>query len=152
MVAERALQKHHHDRHILTKPKPDGFHKGQWVALQDPSSKLWTLKGQITEEVAPRSFNVQMPGGKILRRNQRHLRKTYSTASSFQPEETDDTDTLVEEEEHSGGDSEATLSADSDATEPYDDREDDELFVLKQNVSHRGRMIKAKKPLDYDEL
>ena len=71
-----------------------------------------------------------MPGGKILRRSQRHLRKTYSTASSFQLEETD-TDALVEEEEHLGGDSEAT--ADSDATEPYDDRDDnddDELFVL----------------------
>ena len=121
------------------------------------------------EEVAPRSFNIKIPGRTTLRRNQRQLRRLHSTTSTFQPNDESDTETIVgEDNEHQeSDDSQSTLSADSDATQPYDEDSDfdrDELFELKQNItrhgrttrsghySRSGRKVKNRAPLDYEEI
>ena len=159
MVAERTKQKIYHDRKLNKTPKLEEFHKGQWVAIQDPDTKLWTQRGRIVEEIAPRSYNVQIPGRGILRRNRRHLRKVQSTTSSYQPRDDLDDNELSssteESENHENYFSETTLT-DSDATQPYDEESEDELFELEQmeNTTHSrsGRSIKRKQPLDYDDI
>ena len=156
MIAERAIQKKHHDKKIAGRQRTEEFHKGQWVAIQDPDTKLWILKGRIIEEVAPRSYNVQIPGRGILRRNRKHLRKVQSTTSTFQPNnELDDSELSMNDEENNEQDSENTETtlSDSDATQPYDE-DSDGLFELDQTESPRRsrRTLKIKKPLDYDDL
>merc|ERR1712131_344584 len=80
LLAERKVQKHHHDRKIFNKATTETFKPGQRVAIQDPVSKQWSIKGQIVEEVAPRSFTIRTSGTQqLLRRNRRHIRKPHST-------------------------------------------------------------------------
>ena len=83
LLAERSAQKHHHDSKLLVKSKVETFKPGQRVALQDPRSKEWSIRGQIIEEVAPRSFTVRVPGKREhLHRNRRQIRKLHSTTST----------------------------------------------------------------------
>ena len=83
LLAERTVQKHQHDRRIFSKTRTETFRPGQRVALQDPVSKEWSVRGEIVEEVAPRSFSVRIDGTrKLLRRNRRHIRKLHSTKTS----------------------------------------------------------------------
>ena len=47
------------------------------VAIQEEQTKEWTRRGKIVREVAPRSYEVAVENGHILRRNQRYLRQVY---------------------------------------------------------------------------
>lgn len=54
--------------------KPPEFEEGQVVAVQDPKSKLWK-QGEIDRKlVQPRSYEVKLANGQIIRRNVRDIR------------------------------------------------------------------------------
>lgn len=67
---QKVKQKQLHDRTAKHMPmlKP-----GDTVHLRDISTGTWRLKGQVTEEVAPRSYRIQMENGLSLRRNRTDL-------------------------------------------------------------------------------
>ncbi|CAJ1071376.1 hypothetical protein DPX16_23335, partial [Xyrichtys novacula] len=46
---------------------------GDMVRLRDISTGTWRQEGQVEEEVAPRSFRIQMENGTSLRRNRTDL-------------------------------------------------------------------------------
>ena len=70
---ERAEAKYYHNRK-LPQFQPRGFKNGQMFAIQEEQTKEWTRRGKIVREVAPRSYEVAVENGHILRRNQRYLR------------------------------------------------------------------------------
>lgn len=67
---QKVKQKQLHDRTAKHLPmlKP-----GDTVRLRDISTGTWRQKGQVTEEVAPRSFRIQMENELSLRRNRTDL-------------------------------------------------------------------------------
>ena len=139
LVAERSKQKEQHDKNIRKTATNNKFHPGQTVAIQDHISKEWSIRGTIVEEVAPRSFTVQVYNKGILRRNQRQIRKTYSTTSyttpCIQPAE-------PETNEDSDSDTDTIPYGDSDASTIS---EENELMTTRS-----GRIVKQKLLLDYE--
>ena len=154
LMAERTTQKRYHDKNVSTKLIRETFRPNQRVALQDPSTKEWTLRGQIIEEVAPRSYEVMLANGTVLRRNRCHIRKLHSTRSNNDSSPTQVPQEpivptgyeLVEESQHEESDS------DSD-TIPYanssaEEASDDELSIPRRS----RRAVKIHRPLDYQDL
>ena len=170
LLAERRVQKHHHDRKIFSKATTETFKAGQRVAIQDPVSKQWSIKGQIVEEVAPRSFTIRTSGTQqLLRRNRRHIRKLHSTTSSTinlptneqhqQYEHYNNNDQEVptptqQELFNELPDEQFDNSADeSDSdTIPYSDRNTYEAIHEGQYITKGGRAVQTRKPLDYEEI
>ena len=156
LMAEREVQKHHHDKKLpTTKPPTSKFLPGQRVAVQHHQSKEWSIRGQIVEKVGPRSYTVRTAHDTLLRRNQIQIRKLHSTTSW------NDTTTTQQQLFHDLDDSTHNTSSsdyDSDDSEistlPYD--EDDETYMLdhdqQQQTSSRGRVIQLKHPTDYEDL
>ena len=155
-MAEREVQKHHHDKKLpTTKPPTSKFLPGQRVAVQHHQSKEWSIRGQIVEKVGPRSYTVRTAHDTLLRRNQIQIRKLHSTTSW------NDTTTTQQQLFHDLDDSTHNTSSsdyDSDGSEistlPYD--KDDETYMLdhdqQQQTSSRGRVIQLKHPTDYEDL
>ena len=153
LVAERKVQKHYHDKNISSRTISEGFRPKQRVALQDPSTKEWTLRGQIVEEVAPRSYTVQLTNGTVLRQNRCHIRKLYSTTSNTnnflppleEPQELIPTDDeLTEESQYDESDSD---------TIPYDHSSEEEAEEDEPCIPRRSnRTVKIHRPLDYQDL
>ena len=173
-MAERKTQKQQHDRKINCRSDPESFRPGQRVALQDPVSKEWSVRGQIIEEVAPRSFAVRVPGGhKPLRRNRQQLRKLHSTTSTNgdtlnqnqqQPQQhhqhhqhqqhqqlEDELYDFPNEVDEFPGECDDDNYSDSD-TIPYDDRDTFHTENKDNTVTRSGRQVQIRKPLDYDEI
>ena len=85
LLERQAQQKYFHDQNGV-KELPQ-LVPGQRVTVQSDSGK-WTpaiIRNQCQE---PRSYQIELPGGKILRRNRRHLRSvvTAQNRSDFQRE------------------------------------------------------------------
>ena len=50
-----------HDRHVArTNNTPESFRPGHRVALQHPDTKEWSVRGYIIDQVAPRSYDVDV--------------------------------------------------------------------------------------------
>ena len=153
-MAERRKQKQQHDKKIINKYKPEEFRPKQRVALQDPSTKEWTVRGQIIEEVAPRSYNIKLTNGRILRRNRHHIRKLYSTTSNTDTAPP----TLVEPDEQLTDDEsihDSQYSSDSD-TIPYEHSDAEVEETVNNNnqprITRSGRIVHDHRPLDYQDL
>ena len=156
LMAERRNQKHHHDKNI-SKTTRETFRPGQRVALQNPKTKEWTVRGRIIEEVAPRSYNVQVSDKSILRRNRIHIRKLHSTTSTREEDNTDSYPDITNEPPvHYDSDSDTSTIPydDNDATVAFDTEHDaQEMQHPEQQTTARSRRIrKAHRPVDYDEL
>ena len=67
---QKAKQKQLHDRTAKHLPK---LKPGDTVRLRDISTGTWRQQGQVGEEVAPRSYRIQMESGLSLRRNRTDL-------------------------------------------------------------------------------
>ena len=176
LLAERQTQKQQHDRKIFTKTTSETFRLGQRVALQDPTSKQWSIRGRIVEEVAPRSFSVRIAGTqKLLRRNRRHIRKLHSTTSTREdmhtPEQHDEQHDEQQQQTENNQHQLPTIqnnhpselqyhepSSDSSANDsdtdtiPYDDKDTYNTLHEGQVITRSGRAVHAKKPLDYEEI
>ena len=78
IVADRRKSKQNYDRHVPKQVKNVvDFTTNQRVVVQDDCTKEWTLYGKIHKEVAPRSYQVRLDKGGLLRRNRRFIRKVY---------------------------------------------------------------------------
>ena len=151
LMAERTAQKKQHDKKIFHNLPADAFRAGQRVALQDPATKLWTDRGQIVKEVAPRSFEVKVDGKNTLRRNQRQLRKLYSTTSTREEaraEEEHNEPTQQEDQSPYNSDSDSDSST---STIPYDE----DVEAYEQHVAslpRSKRSVHFRAPTDYEDL
>ena len=156
IMAERYKQKEYHDQKVSA--NRDDFQRGQRVAIQDHVTKEWSIKGRIVQEVAPRSYTIQVSeGGNVLRRNRSQIRKLHSTTSTSRytarPEEdsdeyASDSDTIPYDEEgelQSG--SEEEYWSESDESWSVSEEEDDEEPIR----SSRGRVIRSRRPVDYED-
>ena len=156
MMAERTAQKEQHDKKVDNRRTADQFHAGQRVALQDPASKLWTDRGRIVKEVAPRSFEVKVDGKNTLRRNTRHLRKLHSTTSTstrHEPIESEDEDIpatghepIVNDDEDFYSDSDSSTS-----TIPYEEDMDAHESLV-ASLPRSRRTVHFREPTDYEDL
>ena len=177
LLAERSTQKQHHDRKLLSRPEVDTFRPGQRVALQDPKSKEWSIRGQIVKEVAPRSFAVLVPGRvEPLRRNRSQLRKLHSTTSTnvqqqhrpqqqqhqFQQQQQQQQQQPHEQHQYPHhvtstnehfDDSDEVSDTD---TIPYDEEDAYDSLPEEQQSTNKttryGRTVRPKKPMDYQEI
>ena len=71
-------QKEYHDKHTRDLPP---LYKEQPVVIQDQTSGLWTPAKVVEECPQPRSYIVQTPDGRSLRRNRRHVQAAVTTPS-----------------------------------------------------------------------
>ena len=139
---ERQVQKQYFDKtHHTT--KPGIFRKGQIVAIQNHRTKEWTLKGTITAEIAPRSYQIKLNNGNITRRNTKNIKKVHAlTVEGPNPMMTPIAFTEQGNNELSDSDEDSdTIPYDEDdtttddATEPYMMSDEDE--TEKAYVTHR---------------
>ena len=180
LMEERNTQKHHHDRKILTKTKPETFRPGQQVAIQDHVTKEWSIHGRIVEQVAPRSYTIQRPGKqKLLRRNSRQIRKLFSTTSTFSTK--GNTHTYEQQHHHHHHQqqqqqhhqqqhqldndqhqlqpdelldeqlSDNSYESDTD-TIPYDDNDTCQTMHEGQQTTRFGRLVHSRRPMDYADI
>ena len=82
IIYDRKLSKSYHDKHTSQPPKTTVFQSGQLVAIQDPATKEWTRRGRIIKMVAPRSYEVNVGQGKILRWNRQAIRRLHVVISA----------------------------------------------------------------------
>ena len=143
---ERKSAKQYHDNKFVKRIPSTHFTSGQTVAIQHATTKEWTLRGKILKEVAPRSFDVKLSDGRVLRRNQRFLRKLHihltsvDVPTTIPMDELSDDDSTIAFEESDG---------DSDETVPYVNSSDESDNICR---SRYDRVVKRKHPIDYDEL
>lgn len=157
LITERIIQKKYHDMKIPQRnlQQHDTFRMGQHVAIQDPSTKEWSIRGKITKEIAPRSFTIMTDHGTTLRRNIKHIRRLPSISSYFEQHDNTMITTTPPYDSNSDND-----------TIPYDETSDQELALeeatheFEQDIvlegtpvtTRSGRPIKMNKPTDYDDL
>lgn len=84
---QRAKQKTYYDKRTRRLPE---LCVGEEVRLKDRSN-LWNQKGIVLEQIQPRSYNVEMSSGVVLRRNRQHL-LTDVSAESEQTEQVEKTE------------------------------------------------------------
>ena len=70
---QRLSAKFHHDTKLQI-TKSELFITGNKVAIQDTKTKEWSTRGTAIDQVAPRSYTVNV-NGKVLRRNQSQMTK-----------------------------------------------------------------------------
>ncbi|XP_038139714.1 uncharacterized protein LOC119782701 [Cyprinodon tularosa] len=85
---QKAKQKKLHDR--MAKHLPI-LKLGDTVRLRDISTGTWRKKGRVEEEVAPRSFRIQVENGTSLRRNRTDL-QLQTTGTDMAAQEMDQQD------------------------------------------------------------
>ena len=151
---ERELAKQYHDNKFVKRIPSTHFTSGQTVAIQHTTTKEWTLHGKILKEVAPRSFDIKLSDGRVLRRNQRFLRKLHihltsvDVPTTIPMDELSDEDSTIAFEESDG---------DSDESVPYVNSSDEGSEIIQSDESDNicrsryGRVVK-RKHYDYDEL
>ena len=60
-ASERAQSKAYHDKkHATTRGSREEFQPGQAVAIQHETTKEWSVHGTIIQQVAPRSYEIQL--------------------------------------------------------------------------------------------
>ena len=100
LTKERLRAKDYDDRKGPTKQQTATFHQNQTVAVQDDQTKEWSLRGKIVREVAPRSYQVSLENGKLLRRNRTFIRRLHPV--SIPRENTQNQEPLTEAESIDG--------------------------------------------------
>ena len=89
LVTERKAQKKYFDQKSASKrsitAKTSQFRINQRVAVQDPQTHTWTLKGRIIELAGPTSYKIEMENGNIIRTNSRFIRKVYKLSPHAAP-------------------------------------------------------------------
>ena len=136
LTKERLRAKDYHDRKGPTKQQTATFHQNQTVAVQDDQTKEWSLREKIVREVAPRSYQVYLENGKILRGNRTFICRLHPV---FIPRENTQDQEPLAEAESIGGNENITGG---------------EGFVVAQGCKYSsfGHLIKKKTPTDYDDL
>lgn len=135
---ERKIAKQQHDK--TPNRLPTNFYPNQLVAIQTENGD-WTLRGRIIREVEPRSYEIKLDNGRLLRRNQVHLRKLYTLFAGASPGgrdlkgATSDSTTEV-----STNNSDSNCDSDSD-TIPYMGESD-------EYITRSGRRVKRKQMFD----
>ena len=134
LVRERLKQKEYHDRKKASERKiSNDFQINQRVAIQNHQDKTWSIKGRILEKVADRSYIIKTDQGSTIRRNTKFIRRVHPVISSTMPKNKRDKNhhIVVDENQLQGSQTEVT-----------------------ENVkrSRYGKVLKPKKPIDYDEL
>ena len=136
------------------------------VAIQHEETKEWSKRGRIVDNVALRSYTVKLQNGRTIRRNTRTLKKLHVVASNFFKVSNPP---IVEpnvsyplnpaQQENFESDSEGTtvpyMESDSETTTiPYMDSDEHELSSENsiQKTTRSGRVVKIKRPLDYEEI
>ena len=103
---QKVKQKRLHDRTAKHLPmlKP-----GDTVRLRDISTGTWRQQGQVEEEVAPRSYRIQMESGLSLRRNRTDLQlqqeptgEDITAQETVQQDATDFTEPASNGPDHAG--------------------------------------------------
>ena len=127
--------------------------------------KQLSIDGTVLHEVAPRSYEIQITDGTILRRNTKDIWKVYTLTSSVEPEYNgedvaedlkynidSDTETIVNET-FSNNDSDTIPYQESDSeTVPYKETDsDNEQYIDSPYMTKSGRQIKRKCPIDYED-
>ena len=127
--------------------------------------KQWSIDETVLHNVAPRSYEIQITDGTILRRNTKDIQKVYSLTSSVEPEYNgedvaedlkynidSDTETIVNET-FSNNDSDTIPYQESDSeTVPYKETDsDNEQYIDSPYMTKSGRQIKRKCPIDYED-
>ena len=69
VVTERNAIKEWHDNRKPITTSTAVYHPNQLVAVQDDTTREWTRKGRIVREVEPRSYEIRLDNGRLLRRN-----------------------------------------------------------------------------------
>ena len=163
MTQQRLQQKQYHDRTASISNNSNKFSTGQLVAIQDANTKEWRQRGRITKVVAPRSFELKLVNnGRIVRRNQRFLRKVFvistscadkSRVSGVIMHEDGERDDLGSGSEHSEDttpyEEEGTEENGSECSEetiPYDEQDEEEATIER---SRYGRLLKKKRYDNY---
>ena len=79
-IQSRIQQKQLHNRkaHSLETPNPQ-----DQVMVQDYRTGLWTVRATVLGKVAPRSYEIEVEGGGILRRNKGAIRKDTVPKQTF---------------------------------------------------------------------
>ena len=155
---ERAQSKAYHDKkHATTRGSREEFQPGQAVAIQHETTKEWSIHGTITQQVAPRSYEVQLPNGRKLRQNQRFMRKRYinftatgsdlASLAVMSPERAVEERERAEDSDSEDADTVPYNQSDSDSTEQSSEEE-----AAENCRTRSGRRIKRKTPTDYDDL
>ena len=155
---ERAQSKAYHDKkHATTRGSREEFQPGQAVAIQHETTKEWSVHGTIIQQVAPRSYEIQLTNGRKLRRNQRFMRKRYinftatrsglASIAVMPPERAVQERERVEDSDSDDADTIPYNQSDSDPTEQSSEEE-----AAENCRTRSGRMIKRKTPTDYDDL
>ena len=47
------------------------------VAIEHEATKKWSIHGKVVQQVAPISYEIQLPNGRKMRRNQCFMRKRH---------------------------------------------------------------------------
>ena len=134
LVTERLKQKEYHDRKKASERKiPNDFQINQRVAIQHHQNKTWSTKGRILEQVGNRSYIIKTDQGSTVRRNTKFIRRVHPVISSTMPTNKNEMNhhIIVDKNQLPGS-----------------------QIGMTKNVkrSRYGRVLKPKKPTDYDEL
>ena len=134
LVREREEQKRYFDQKSASKRNVTAssqFRINQRVVVQNPQNRTWTLKGRIIEDAGHRSYKIKMENGNILRRNSRFIRKVYMLNPDVVTSLPDVGAGVSDQHE---GDDRSNVPMDGTRRSRY------------------GRVLKPKKPTDYNDL
>ena len=114
------------------------------------------------KEIAPRSYMVKMDKGGELRRNRKFIRKLYYITSNGNAIKEKERVVEVEYGDQEVETSFETLPYEEEDTLPYEGQEEEETNIYEKHKetkeirteerSQRGRVIKRKKVLDYEDI
>ena len=85
LTKEREVQERHFNN-STAKTSSSKFRERQHVHMQHHITKRWSIDETVLHEVAPRSYEIQITDGTILKRNTKDIQKVYSLISVVEPE------------------------------------------------------------------
>ena len=162
LQGERKTAKEYYDRKVPRKQKLELFRKNQRVVVQNEKTKEWDIRGSIMKEIAPRSYMVKMDKGGEVRRNRKFIRKLYYITSNGNAIKEKERVVEVELGDQDVETSFETIPYEEEDTLPYEGQEEEETNIYEKHKetkeirteerSQRGRVIKHKQVLDYEDL
>nr|XP_054606603.1 uncharacterized protein K02A2.6-like [Nothobranchius furzeri] len=133
---QKVKQKQLHDRKARHLPS---LKPGDKVRLRDITTGTWRHQGQVKEEVAPRSYKIQMEGGVSLRRNRVDL-QLHPEGKDTESQETVQQDKEKSTESANRGSEDARSGPSQDSASPAAER------LLKTMTSPQGeRLVRPKR-------
>ena len=165
LTKEREVQERHFNN-STAKTSSSKFGEKQHVHMQHHITKRWSIDETVLHEVAPRSCEIQITDGTILKRNTKDIQKVYSLTSVVEPEYNgedvaedleysidSDTETIVNDT-FSDNDSDTIPYQESDSeVVPYKETDsDNEQYIDSPYMTKSDRLFKRKCPIDYEDL